>query len=80
MLIHKSNINVGIFYRFPKGYWLKPPLNRFNRIAKKTAMRISNYPIISLLKKVSDSIPTPTPTNARTLNSLVPLFLSLLLS
>ena len=79
MLLHKSNINVGIFYRYPKGNLLKPPLNRFNRIAKITAMHIFNHPIISLLKKVSDSIPTPTPTNARTLNSLVPLFLSVLL-
>ena len=80
MLIHKSNINVGIFYRFPKGYWLKPPLNRFNRIAKKTAMRISNYPIIYLTRQDRDLFLASTPTNARTLNSLVPLFLSLLLS
>ena len=52
----------------------------FNRMRWKTVMRIPNYLINSLTRPDRNLILAPTPTNARTLNSLVPLFLSLLLS
>ena len=47
---------------------------------EKRLLRASNYPIISLTRHDRDLILVSTPTNARTLHILVPLFLALLLS
>ena len=48
--------------------------------SRKTVMRVTNYPINQLTRRDRDLIFAPTPTNARTLYTLVPLILSVLSS